>query len=68
MTDLWQWLINVADWEKLSWIVGVLAGVVGLVFLLFKSNSGSVRADRGGIAAGRDIHVNQPSPHQHPKD
>jgi len=62
--ELWSWLRDPANREVITWIGGGLVVVVGGVWAVVKffakkeSGAGaalSVRADRGGVAAGGSI-------------
>jgi hypothetical protein len=64
----WSWLQDPANRDVITWIGGGLVVVVGGVWAVVKyfARSGgdggaapSVRADRGGVAAGRDISNSQ---------
>jgi hypothetical protein len=64
----WTWLREPANQQTLGWIGGglvvVIGGVWAVVKFFAKKESGasaaqSVRADMGGVAAGRDISNNQ---------
>jgi hypothetical protein len=62
--QLWSWLTNAANRDVITWIGGGLVVVIGGVWAVVKffakkeSSAGaarSVRADRGGVAAGGSI-------------
>jgi hypothetical protein len=65
-STLWNWLSDTANQNTLAWLGGgvviVLSGIWAVVKFFKKSNKpqitvAEVRADRGGIAAGRDVNV-----------
>ena len=54
----WSWLTDPANRDVIAWICGgfvvIIGGVWGVV-KFFAKNAPSVRADRGGVAAGGSI-------------
>lgn len=73
---MWDWLTSPENRETITWLAGGLAAVVAgawAVFKYFRSSrqragpSQTITADRGGVAAGRDAHVNRHQPGRRPK-
>lgn len=74
-TSIWDFVSDPAHRETLQFLGGGLAVVVGAVWVVIKyalqrrerggaQTPTTIKADRGGIAAGRDVHIgrdNRPS-------
>ena len=68
MHTLWAFLSDPANQQTLAWLGGglVVAGggiLAGIKFILPRSSgrsAPSIKADRGGIAAGRDVNLAEP--------
>jgi hypothetical protein len=65
LTKLWDFLQHDANRSVLAWLGGGLVIVLGGVWAVVKflSRKPQVSADRGGIAAGRDISGNTITTH-----
>jgi hypothetical protein len=73
MQAAWDFLLDPANRETLTWLGGGVAAVCGGLWAMItflakptepakapaspRAGAGSVRADRGGVAAGRDVSI-----------